>query len=61
MFPFLAGILSGKTKNDVACGSARLLPAGWENPVDNAFAAGKQGASANGMPMKCNERHNDGN
>lgn len=50
MFLFLAGTLSGKMKNDVACGSVQLLPAGGKNPVGNAFAAGKQGAPATGCP-----------
>ena len=58
MFLFLARALSGKMKND---DKRAASPSRWKNPVDNAFAAGKQGAPAKGMPMKCNEKHNDGN
>ena len=61
MFPVPAVTLSGETKNVDACNSLRPSPPGWRSSVGNALAAGKQGASINGMPMKCNERHNDGN
>lgn len=57
MFPVPAEILSEETKNDDPCNSMHPFPPGWKTPAYHAFAAGKQGASTNGMPMKCNERH----
>ena len=57
MFPVPAETLSEETKNDDPCSSVHPFPPGWKTPAYHVLAAGKQGASINGMPMKCNERH----